>query len=281
MKNQAAASLTFLGFSEIEALVYTFLLQESPATGYRVSHAIGKPTANTYKAIAALALRGAVIIDDSENRLCRAVPPGELLERLGREFDTHKKTAADELAKIKQAAGDDRVYYLSSVDQVIERARAMISQAKQAALLDIFPKCVPLLSSDLEAAVRRGVKVAARCYERTVVKGVAIVHAEGDRVLGTWPGQQLSITVDGDQFMHALLSQDVLSVHQALWSSSTFMSCLQYNALYNEILLVEAQNAGRGAASALGPLSLTQLKPLGFRKLNERYGDAAPKRRRS
>ncbi len=281
MKNQAAAALTFLGFSEIEALVYTFLLQESPATGYRVSHAIGKPTANTYKAIAALALRGAVIIDDSENRLCRAVPPGELIERLGREFDTHKKTAADELAKIKQAAGDDRVYYLSSVEQVIERARAMLGQAKQAALLDLFPKCVPLLSGDLEAAARRGVKVAARCYERTTLKGVSVVVAEGDRVLGTWPGQQLSITVDGDQFMHALLSQDVSSVHQALWSSSTFMSCLQYNALYNEILLVEAQNAGRSPASALGPLSLTQLKPLGFRKLNERYGEAAPKRKRS
>lgn len=282
MKNQAAAALTFLGFSEIESLVYTFLLQESPATGYRVSHAIGKPTANTYKAIAALVLRGAVIIDDSENRLCRAVPPGELLERLGREFDTHKKTAADELAKIKQSAGDDRVYYLSSVDQVIERARAMLGQAKQAVLLDLFPKCVPLLSGDLEAAARRGVKVAARCYGPTVLKGVSVVAAEaGDRVLGTWPGQQLSITVDGDQFMHALLSQDVSSVHQALWSSSTFMSCLQYNALYNEILLVEAQNAGRGAASALGPLSLTQLKPLGFRKLNERYGEAAPKRKRS
>jgi hypothetical protein len=158
----------------------------------------------------------------------------------------------------------------------------MLSQAKQAALLDLFPKCVPLLSTDLEAAARRGVKVAARCYERTTLKGISVVAAAaGDRVLETWPGQQLSIAVDGDQFMHALLSQDVSSVHQALWSSSTLMSCLQYNALYNEILLVEAQNAGRGPASTLGQLSLTQLKPLGFRKLNERYGDAAPKRKKS
>jgi sugar-specific transcriptional regulator TrmB len=281
MKNQAANALTFLGFSEIEALIYCFLLQESPATGYRVSHAIGKPTANTYKAIAALALRGAVIIDDSENRLCRAVPPGELLDRLGRAFDTHKKTAADELAKIKQAAGDDRVYYLSSVEQVIERARAMLAAAKQAALLDLFPKCVPLLGTDLEAAARRGVKVAARCYEATALKGVTVVTAPmAERVIGTWPGQQLSIAIDGDQFMHVLLSQDVSVVHQALWSNSTLMSCLQYNALYGEILLTEAQNVGRSPASALGSLSLTTLKPLGFRKLNERYGEAAPKRKR-
>lgn len=283
MKNQAAAALTFLGFSEIEALIYTFLLQESPATGYRVSHAIGKPTANTYKAIAALALRGAIIIDDSDNRLCRAVPPGELLDRLGRAFDTHKKTAADELAKIKQAAGDDRVYYLTSVEQVIERARAMLAQAKQAALLDLFPKCVPPLSADLESTARRGVKVAARCYAPVTLKGVTVVTApNSERVVGTWPGQQLSIAIDGDQFLHALLSQDVSGVHQALWSNSTLMSCLQYNALYGEILLTEADNAGRGpAASALGSLSLTQLKPLGFRKLNERYGEAAAPKRHS
>ena len=280
MKNQAAKALTFLGFSEIEALVYTFLLQESPATGYRVSHAIGKPTANTYKAIAALALRGAIIIDDSENRLCRAVPPGELLERLGRAFDAHKKTAADELAKIKPASGDDRVYYLSSVEQVIERARAMLAQAKQAVLLDIFPRCLPLLAGDLETTARRGVKVAARCYEPVALKGVSVVTAAGrERVLATWPGQQLSIAVDGDQFLTALLSQDVSAVHQALWSSSTLMSCLQYNALHVEIALSEIESAGRAASSTLAALSLTTLKPLGFRKLNERYGEAAPKRK--
>ena len=281
MKNQAAAALTFLGFSEIEALVYCHLLEESPATGYRVSHAIGKPTANTYKAIAALALRGAIIIDDSDSKLCRAVPPSELLERMGREFDAHKRTAENELSKLRQSAGDDRVYYLSSVEQVIERARAMLAAAKQAALLDLFPKCTPLLANELEAAARRGVKVAVRAYQPLALKGVTIVTAGArERVLATWPGQQLSVTVDGDQFLHALLSQDCSSVHQALWSSSTLMSCLQYNALYGEILLTEAENAGRGPTSPLAGLSLTQLKPAGFRKLNERFGEAATAKRR-
>jgi hypothetical protein len=281
MKNQATAALTFLGFSEIEALIYCFLLRESPATGYRVSHAIGKPTANTYKAIAALALRGAVIIDDSENRLCRAVPPGELLDRLGRAFETHKRTAESELAKIKQATGDDRVYYLTSVEQVIERARAMLTAAKQAVLLDLFPKCVPLLSAELETTAKRGVKVAARCYEPVALKGVSVVIAPGrERVLSTWPGQQLSIAVDGDQFMTALLSQDVSAVHQALWSNSTLMSCLQYNALHVEVAFSEVESTGRRLANGLGALSLTTLKPLGFRKLNERYGEAVPKRKR-
>ncbi|MCE9521991.1 MAG: TrmB family transcriptional regulator [Alphaproteobacteria bacterium] len=280
MKNQAADALTFLGFSEIEALVYCHLLQESPATGYRVSHAIGKPTANTYKAIAALALRGAIIIDDSESRLCRAVPPSELLDRLKREFEGHKQTAESELGKIRQAEGDDRVYQLTSIAQVFERARAMLDGAKQAVMLDAFPHALGQLTADLLRAAKRGVKIAVRAYEPARIGGVAIVVTdEAARVRAAWPGEQLSMAADGDQFLTALLSKDAQSVHQAVWSNSTFLSCLQYNALHGEIVSTDMRLNRRGD-STLEALSLTRLKPMGFLKLNERYGDAASARRR-
>lgn len=275
MKNQAADALTFLGFSEIEALVYCFLLQESPATGYRVSHAIGKPTANTYKAIAALALRGAIIIDDSESRLCRAVPPSELLERLNREFEAHRRTAESELSKIRQASGDDRVYQLTSIAQVFERARAMLDGAKQAVMLDVFPNALALIAADLQRTAKRGVKLAVRAYEPIRIDGVTVVVTdEAARIRAAWPGEQLSVAADGDQFLIALLSKDAQSVHQAVWSNSTFLSCLQYNALHGEIVSTEMRLNRRGD-STLEALSLTRLKPRGFQKLNERYGDGA------
>lgn len=281
MRFQAAKALTFLGFSEIEALVYCFLLEESPATGYRVSHGIGKPTANTYKAIAALALRGAIVIDDSESRLCRAVPPDELLDRLDRDFGAKKRAAAGELAKIKPAEGDDRVYYLTSVEQVIERARGMLRAARDAALLELFPRTVPLIAADLEATAKRGVKVALKAYEPVTIKGVIVAaSSEAQRVLSVWPGQQISIAVDGEQFLTALLSQDVSSVHQALWSNSTFLSCFYYNALNVEQVLTDVEGQLRGPANALNALSLTRLKPSGFQKLNERYGERSPSRPR-
>jgi hypothetical protein len=69
------------------------------------------------------------------------------------------------------------------------------------------------------------------------------------------------------------LSKDVQSVHQAIWSNSTFLSCLQYNALHVELELTEITRGG-GMRSALEPLSLTRLRPPGFLKLNERYGEA-------
>ena len=39
-------ALVDLGFTVMEAHIYVFLLSESPATGYRISRAIGKPVAN-------------------------------------------------------------------------------------------------------------------------------------------------------------------------------------------------------------------------------------------
>ena len=99
-----------LGFTEIEARVYTFLLQNEPATGYRISHAIGKPTANTYKAVAALEGRGAVQVDEGENRLVRAVPPEELLAGLERRARDRHEAARGVLAELNRDTTDDRVY---------------------------------------------------------------------------------------------------------------------------------------------------------------------------
>ena len=271
---QAAQSLENLGFSEIESLVYCFLLKESPATGYRISHAIGKPTANTYKAIAALAQRGAIVVDDAQNRLCRAVPPSELLDRLDRDFGARRKQAESQLAKIRPASNDDRVYQLGDVDQVLERARNMLGQAKSIALVDAFTKILAQIAPDLEAAAKRGVTVAVRAYESAKLKGATVLVAtDAERVLATWPGEQLNLVVDAEQFMLALLTKDGANIHQAIWSNSTFLSCLQHNGLASELILTEAQRKG-DALTPMEKLSLTRSNSPGFRRLLERYADA-------
>ena len=273
---QAAQALETLGFSEIESLIYCFLLKESPATGYRISHAIGKPTANTYKAIVALAQRGAIIVDDAQNRLCRAVPPAELLDRLDRDFGTHRHRAETLLGKIRPASGDDRVYQLTDVDQVLERARSMLAAAKTVALVDAFPKVLAQIAPHLESAAKRRVSVAVRAYEPLSLAGVSVlVPADAARVLTLWPGEQLNIVVDAEQYMLALLAKDARNVHQAIWSNSTFLSCLQHNGLASELMLTESLQQERGApATQMEKLSLTRSKSPGFQRLIERCAEA-------
>src|SRR4051794_30795350 len=105
----ALAALASFGFTDLEAEVYVFLLRESPATAYRVAQAIGKPVANTYKAVESLQAKGAVVVEEGASRMCRAVPAGELLARLEHSFRERKTAAARALASVKRAAGDDRV----------------------------------------------------------------------------------------------------------------------------------------------------------------------------
>ena len=237
----ALEALAALGFSEIEARVYAFLLAGPPATGYRISHEIGKPTANTYKAIAALQAKGALMVDDGDNKLCRAVPPEEFLAGLDHQFQRSRERAEDELAKLHRPQADDRIYQLASSDQVIERARAMLDGAQSIALLDVFPEPLRKLRADLERASRRGVRLALKTYEDGSApsvgeKAIAVNAPDPSHALEQWPGQQLSLVVDAEQHLLALLSEDLREVRQAIWSPSLFLSSMHHNQLASEIL---------------------------------------------
>src|SRR6516162_713654 len=164
MPDDAFHSLTGLGFTELEAEVYVALLQHSPATGYRVAQAIGRPVANTYKAIESLQHKGAVLVDEGTSRLCRAVPAEELLAQLERSFQRRRQEAANALAALRAAPEDDRVYQLQSVAQVFERCRRMLEGCEEAAVLDVFPKPLEELREAVEAAAQRGVRVAVKAY---------------------------------------------------------------------------------------------------------------------
>ena len=69
----AVESLQELGFTETEALAYAGLVPISPATGYRVAQAIGKPAANTYKALESLEAKGAVLVESGAVRPLAAI----------------------------------------------------------------------------------------------------------------------------------------------------------------------------------------------------------------
>lgn len=236
--DKAIRGLAALGFSELEAAVYTTLVQKSPLTGYGVAQALGKPVANTYKAIESLRNKGAVLVDDGESRLCRAVPPSELLSRLERQFQQEKQETEQALGNIHSDTSDERIYPLQTVEQVYERARVMLEQCKEAALIDLFPEPLELLKKDLERAAERGVSLSAKVYQTVSVKGVdVVVHPRGKQTLKRWPGQWLNLVVDGSEYLLSFLTLDGSRVHQAVWSGSPYLSWIYHSGLSSEITL--------------------------------------------
>ncbi len=265
------------GFSDIEARVYRFLLTESPATGYRISHAIGKAAANTYKAISALEQKGAVIVENGENRLCRAVPLRELLDGLTHAFEADCDTAERALADLSVEAEDHRVYQLTTVEQVMARARAMLASAQEVALLDVTPLMAEALSGDISAAKKRGVRVGAVLYspDRTLASNTALVSHHAKEILTQWPGEHVNLVIDASESLLAVVTPDRARVIQAVWTNSNYLSVFYHNGIVFELTAFAMEAHAPGAMDAAGDvqnLSLTIARPKGFRDFLQSVG---------
>jgi sugar-specific transcriptional regulator TrmB len=275
MSDTTAPALVALGFTSLEAEVYTWLLEESPVTGYRIAQALGKPAPNVYKALESLEAKGAVMVDEGKARQCRPVPPEELLNHLERRFRSHRREAEELLARIHAPKHDDRVYRLRSADQVRERARSMLGTAREVALIDAFPAMLEALRPDLEAAAARGVVLAAIAYGPVEMEGVTIVRSpRGGEVRERWPGEWLNVVIDGQEHLVALLGEGGQGVRQAIWSGSTYLSWVYHSAVAAELILDDVERLLEEGASreeiARRHAELSRLKALeapGYRAL--------------
>jgi HTH-type transcriptional regulator, sugar sensing transcriptional regulator len=276
---ESVRALVDLGFTGLEAEVYTALARHPPMTGYRAAQLLGKPAANVYKAIESLQAKGAVIVDDGGSRVCHAVPAEELLGLLERGFRESRARAAAALAEIESVPADDRVYQLRSREQVLERCRRMLARAESVALLDAFPAPLEGLRAEAEAAAR-GVAVAVKAYEPVSLREAEVfVAPEGRAVIARWPGQWVNVVIDGREHLLALLTRDGTGVHQAVWSESAYLSWVYHSAVAREIVMADVERrVAEGASSKELSRSLDRYRRIvasdapGFALLARRFG---------
>jgi HTH-type transcriptional regulator, sugar sensing transcriptional regulator len=229
--------LTNLGLNQLEAEIYAYLLRSEPSTAYRIAQAIGKQTANVYKAVEMLARRGAVMIEEGESRLVRAVPAREFLRHAEREFLERTKAAGEVLGALHHPTFDERVYRIESVAEALERARIMLeSEAKKLAVVDAFPRAWEAIAASASKAIARGVELHVQTYAPVEIEGASahVVAAPGDAVLDYWRCEQLNIIVDGRQHLLALFSPELDRVYQVFWSHSLYVSSLLHGGFLGE-----------------------------------------------
>ena len=269
-------TLVGLGFTEMEAAVYCELLRSGPATGYRLAQAIGKAAANTYQALAALTQKGAVLVDDRESKTYRAVAADELLAALQRSFDGRRADAKAALDSLQASVPDDRIYQLSTVAQVYERAAAMIKRAEEIVLFDLFPAPLAKLTPKLVEGHANGVVIAGLSYvSPPALPFTVAISGSAGVVASRWPGQQITLVADAREHLVALLSPDGGAVRHAVWSDSAYLACLKHSGVAAEIRM------SAPADDRLEAIALLQAFPpglrtlIGPRDLEAREGDAA------
>lgn len=222
---EASQILIDIGFTNLESEIYVYLLQHSPATGYKIAKGIGRSFTNTYKAIAGLQARGAILVDEGDHKLSRAVPIEELMDQMETRFREKRRMAVEAVRKLPVSEEDNRIYHLASVDQVYERCRRMLRECEERALMEMFPEPCANLREPVEEAAARGIVIASRVYAGESLAGVRMIQSPfGDENLKVWRSQWLALFVDGRQFLLGHLVQGGGGVYECVWSANPFIS---------------------------------------------------------
>ncbi|MBU0754337.1 MAG: hypothetical protein KJ645_04310 [Planctomycetes bacterium] len=219
-----------LGFTALESEIYVYLLQHSPATGYKIAKGIGRSFTNTYKALSGLQSKGTILVDEGDTFICRAVPIEELMDQMEARLRVQRERIVTSVNQLPLSKGDHRVYHMAMVDQVYERFRRMLLAGEERVLAELFPEPCARLRSTVEEAAAKGLNVAARVYAHEVLEGVRMIHSPfGELNEQTWNSQWLALFVDGRQFLLAHLESNGRGVYEAIWSANPFIARAFYS----------------------------------------------------
>jgi sugar-specific transcriptional regulator TrmB len=259
-KEECIQSLMALGFTRLESEIYTFLLVHSPATGYKIAKNLGKPVANTYKAVESLANKGALFVDEGESRICRAVPADELLGQIKGDFEDRSKRAEDSLFKIKALPDDSRVYQLYTRKQVIERTKRIINGAEHLLLMDLFPNELGELEEAVKDAVERGVTVRIITYANLKVKGAEVfISPYAEYMMEHYPGFYMNVVSDSWDYIQAFIA-DSGDILQSVWGSNPYLAVITCSGLVYEFYSSEIVTALKNEVSAEEMLKIAKDK---------------------
>ncbi|KQM93921.1 hypothetical protein ASE70_12785 [Sphingomonas sp. Leaf22] len=265
--SSADFALTSFGFTELESRLYCELLRTGSASGYRLAQRIGKAAANVYQALNSLTQKGAVLVSDDleDKRTYSPISPQHLLKMLQESFEERHASALAKLEAVYKPQSDERVYSVQGVQQIFERARAMLESAREIVLIDFFPEIYDLLRDEVEAVRARGVTIAGIAYRPgDAGPDMPLNRDAADLVSSRWPGLGLIIIADGCQYLVAQLSRDMTTVLNGVWTDSVFLSCIFHSAVAADIRLVALR---ADVSDPLRHLSLQGSTPPGLKSL--------------
>jgi predicted transcriptional regulator len=157
-------ALQRLGFAEYEARAYLALVKRSPLNGYELAKASGIPRANVYGVLERLSARRVVLrLDEPSGVRYAPVPPAELMQRLGSEFQEVAAQTSRELEALEVATEREPVWNVQGYPALLDQARAALRAARRSLLLAVWPHEATALRDDVAAADERGVEITTLC----------------------------------------------------------------------------------------------------------------------
>jgi len=220
MPSDAVAGLVEIGFSEYEAKAYSSLLQKSPVSGYELSKLSGVPRSMIYEVAGKLTARGAAMTLRVGGATKYApVPASEYLDLLHREHEELIGSLKESLASLASTPDLEYVWSIEGDDNIMAKAMEMVGRAKSQVYLSLLPNTFPVLQSELEGAITRGVRVVVYTPTRLDLPGgQVIVAAISEEALSQGGGLGLVLVTDGSE---VLIAEWLTGAHaRASWTRS-------------------------------------------------------------
>jgi sugar-specific transcriptional regulator TrmB len=196
--------LTGLGFTEYEARIYLALLEENPATGYRLSKRSGVPRSMAYETLSRLDARG-VVMQSHEGKTTRyrPLPPDVLLARERARHTQRLETLSQGLGRLYQAAEGDQLWSITGREAMLAYAGRQLESARSELMFVLNDDMLSELADAIEDACARGVRVRALLTgERMLNCGEAAHHPPLESELQEL-SNSLVVVVDGREVLIA------------------------------------------------------------------------------
>ena len=148
-----------LGFTAYEAKAYISLLQNSPTTRYELSKNSGVPRSAIYSVIKQLENFGAVNALYSNPVKYVPLPPEQLFNLLSNRLNGRISEARKSLKNIESNLLSDHLWNIVGYQNMIHKAREIISKAETEIYLSLWKREFKLLQGELKTARDRDVKI--------------------------------------------------------------------------------------------------------------------------
>lgn len=260
MRKEALEAVKDLGLTGYEAKVYLALLDESPASGYRVAQNSGVPRSKVYEVLGGLVSRGVALVNHGEPLRYAPVSPEELISHRKRELEGALENARESLDRyVGDSASRELIWDLAGREAILERAREMIGRAEESLLLEVWQEDAAELREPLSEAAARGVEVCVVAYGDPGYPFARVYHHDlVDEVTCGLGARWIVLSLDLREVVTGVLSMGAQS--RAAWTSHPGLVVPTTELVKHDIYVQEMLDAHRDTLEASFGPGLTALR---------------------
>ena len=227
------SGLTNLGFSQYEATCYMTLVSHHPVNGSRLSKMSGIARSRIYDVLRNLITKGFVI--EVQAGQYAPLPSDELIRRLRHNFESSIQAVENEITKASQKEDFEYVWTLTGYDNVMAKAREMISRSKEEIYARLFPEADQYLAEAMEAAEKRGVSIRYIAMGDVPARfDIQVTHPDKDDLIGKIGGRSFDIITDRQEALVGIFEEGNEDVSPINWTRNQWFIIANRDSLRHD-----------------------------------------------